>query len=889
MISTLCSQDEAVRENRNNIQNRIFCNFTLTTLHLMKSKTLLLLFLAQWFTLSGQINDHAPYLLTGSTPGVLTECTHASPLQTIRLGGAEGMEFKVLDGDGMEYFHSKAGVLAGFRAGGALGTQTVSISDRKGREVHRLNFKLDASTVVDDGDYYTGMFRMFEHGMRLFAKDGMGTTRFRGTTYHHYVYWLLDHYHTMKGMQYFEGIGHEIVDLFREAQRENGMVMSNVRRFENPSYYETAYGPEFTDRYEGDLVFVRQPSENHCEYIYALILYHGWKATGDDIYLERNIASAAAALDYSVSDELRWSARYKLLKRVYTIDSWDFQVKDPYTPDLGPGTDMMVHREKSKFGIFFGDNTGYALACDRMAELYLHLGDQAAAEKFSSRAAVIRENLNRLSWNGRFFTHFIDEDDQVVRDLGVEEKAQVSHSNMYSVNRILTHDQNVAIINTYLDLKENLPRGSPGEWYAIYPPFEKGFGKHNQKWQYMNGGIAGHAAGELAKGAYENGYEGYGTDILNRLYELGRDNRYMVAFAYTGAYPDPPDPVYTPVDLAGSANMDIKAPGRNGTTAWMAESEGNDMRNLPVGEQAFAGVDYKIADPESNQGKSVIAVSSVDPFPDHVIVPVSAQAGCIYLLHASNRVGNENVCGSIIFNYADGSSATQYIIKGKHLSSWWFPELRSDRAGIAWRGSSMKSLDVGISWAAIDNPQPEKEIEHITIQSAVDKSIYAVMGLTLSDVPHYVKPPLVSYGGPNNWAAGTAMSGLIEGLCGVQDRSFRFEKPKIAPRWSSADTDSVHVTVRYGASDGYVAYRYRHDSSLREVFMEITGSGDEALCHVLLPEGAGQVREVIVEGESVDFTIPAIGSSVYVDFQLTNLHPAGVVIRYQAELPRKII
>ena len=396
----------------------------------------------------------------------------------------------------------------------------------------------------------------------------------------------------------------------------------------------------------------------------------------------------------------------------------------------------------------------------------------------------------------------------------------------------------------------------------------------------MNGGIAGHAAGELAKGAYENGYEGYGTDILNRLYELGRDNRYMVAFAYTGAYPDPPDRVYTPVDLSSSVNMDIKAPGRYGTTSWMVESEGNDMRNLPVGEQVFAGVDYMIADPDLNQGKSVIAVSSVDPFPDHVMVPVSAKAGCIYLLHASNRVGNENVCGSMIFNYADGSSATQYIIKGKHLSSWWFPELGSNRAGTAWRGSNMKSLDVGISWAAIDNPQPQKEIEHITIQSAVDGSIYAVMGLTLSDVPHYVKPPLVSYGGPNNWAAGTAMSGLIEGLCGIQDRSVRFEKPKIAPRWSSADTDSVSVTVRYRASDGYVAYQYRHDNSLRKVSLEVTGSGDEALCHILLPEGAGQVMEVTLEGEPVDFTTSVSGTSAYVDFLLPSLHPAEVIIRY---------
>ncbi len=124
-----------------------------------------------------------------------------------------------------------------------------------------------------------------------------------------------------------------------------------------------------------------------------------------------------------------------------------------------------------------------------------------------------------LSWNGRFYTHFIDEDPSVKRNLGVDEKSQIAQGNMYSINRGLTHEMDVAIINTYLDLQKHLPAGSPGEWYAIYPPFEKGFGQHNQKWQYMNGGVAGHAAGELARGAYENGYEDYGSDILKKLYQ----------------------------------------------------------------------------------------------------------------------------------------------------------------------------------------------------------------------------------------------------------------------------------------------------------------------------------------------------------------------------------
>ena len=821
-----------------------------------------------------------PVLLTASAAGVFQACTRAEPLQMIYLAGAEGNAVSVFDGARKEYFHAENAQLLKFKAGGSLGIHTVRIYDRKKRVLDELNFTLDARTRVDDNGYYAGMFDLFEHGMRLFGKNGVGTTRFRGQTYHHFVHWLLDHYHTMKGMQYFEGIGHEIVDLFRLGQRENGMVMSNVRRLQHPSYWETAYGPEFTSRYDGDLVFIRQPTENHCEYIYVLILYLGWKATGDGQYLERNIASADKALDYSVMNELRWSEKFKLLKRAFTIDSWDFQVRDEYTPDLGVGSNMMIHPGKTKFGIFYGDNTGYALACDRMAELYSHLGDDQKAEKYRQRALGIRMNLDSLSWNGRFFTHFIDEDESIERKLGVDIYAQISHSNMYSLNRNLNPEQNLAILRTYQELKEDLPSGSPGEWYAIYPPFQRGFGEHNEIWQYMNGGIAGHAAGELARGAFENGQEAYGRDILERLCELGRANRYMVAFAYTGAYPEPPEPAYETIDLSENANMDIRAPGGREAKAWMLEHEGNDMRNLPVGRQVLAGIDFHITDPSLNGGRSVLAVSTAEALPDRIDIPVNRHAACVYLLHASNRVGNENVCGSICFHYGDGESATQYIIKGKHLSSWWFPSLRSDRGGIAWRGENLESLDVGVSWTAIDNPHPDKDISSISIQSAKDKSIYAVLAMTLSDQPHYVKPPLVSYGGPNNWAAGTAMAGLIEGLCGVRDRGTRFDEPVLAPRWAGSKTDSATVIVRYAASDGYVAYRYRHLPQEKTIIMEVTGSGEDSQMHVLLPEGVPAAREVLVDGKPVEFKTVLMGCSVYTDFSLVSLHPRVIKISY---------
>jgi hypothetical protein len=351
---------------------------------------------------------------------------------------------------------------------------------------------------------------------------------------------------------------------------------------------------------------------------------------------------------------------------------------------------MVVVPGKTKYGVFFGDNTGYFEACNQVAEMYDSTGQESKATIYRKRGADVLKNLMKLSWNGNFFTHFIDEDPTVKRKLGVDEKTQIAQGNMYSINRGLPHRVNTAIIKTYQQLKNNLPVGSPGEWYAIYPPFEKGFELHNRKWQYMNGGIAGHAIGELARGAYETGYENYGSDILARLLSLGKKYSTKIWFSYTGSIPPPPPaPVFKTVDIGGFTNMDLWDRGGEGSFTWMnagkagnaLRSEGNDMRGLPVGEQTFSGIKFHVIDPAKNNRKAVVGVSTIKGFPAAVDIPVNDKAGSIYLLHSSSDNVPSNVAGAITFLYADGSKASQYLMKNQHVANWWFTALKpKDRA-----------------------------------------------------------------------------------------------------------------------------------------------------------------------------------------------------------------
>jgi hypothetical protein len=825
----------------------------------------------------------APQALTlqrGNADGSLLSVDHVTPLEVLVLDTHSDGSVEVRDGADQTYFKAPCGGRLSFATGGALGLQTVIVRDTKGNEIGRATFSLDAETSIDDGGKYRDMFNLFRGGMSADVPGGVDVTKWNGRTYHFFVSWVLDNYHTAKGMKYFSPYGTDFVDMMRGAQREDGMIWSNINPGEAVAYYKTAYGPFGYVRRIGDRYFVRQPAENHPEYVYVSTIYQTWKTHGDDPWMRACLPSARKAMDYSITDPARWSQRFRLLKRVYTIDSWDFQVDDAYTPDIGLSKTMLVDPKRSKFGVFFGDNVYYAASCDELAEMLSHAGDPDAASVYSKRALEIRQRVDSLSWNGRFYTHFIDEDPAVKRDLGVDEKSQIAQGNAYSLNRGISTEHAAAIIRTYMDLKDHLPVGSPGEWYSIYPPFGRGFGQHDTMWQYMNGGVGGHVAGELARGAFENGFEPYGRDILDRLTDLGHRHGNKIWFAYTGSIPDaPPPPAYKALDLSAVANMDIEDKGGPASAPWMLMGrQGDDIRGLPTGNEEFAGIPFTVVDPLKNQRRVAIAVSHRAGLPDAVEVHVNAKAGSLYLLQTSTKPESENICGSVAFTYADGTRKVRYIMMGKQLTYWWFPELKTDYSGIAWHGPSPVANDVGLSWCAIDNPSPEKTIESIRLMAADGDGIYAVLGMTLADRAHYVAPDPISYGGPDDWAAATAMAAMVEGLAGVKDGPLTqtLTHPILAPRWDLGEPRIILSTIRYPASQGYVTYRFAFDPGAREITVNVTGNAASMAGHFLLPPKTDAVRSVEVDGRPASHSLAHVSASTYVDLEVPT-HGAHVV------------
>jgi hypothetical protein len=307
-----------------------------------------------------------------------------------------------------------------------------------------------------------------------------------------------------------------------------------------------------------------------------------------------------------------------------------------------------------------------------------------------------------------------------------------------------------------------------------------------------------------------------------------------------------------------------------------------------------------------------------------VDLPVHAKAPCVYLLHTVAHTGLGGVGGTITLHYAGGTTFSQYVVVGHNVLPWshWLylpaPNPGNNRKSteIAWRRSGRAPLNVQLVAYGLDNPHPDLEIERITLTAAEDGALWAVLGVTLSgspspapnprpgggspslapsprpgggsgDHPVYFRPDPVSFGIPDSWGAAAVVYALIEGLVGVVDEGVAYGQARLAPRWAAAGVGQAAAgvgqaaaAVKYPASNGYVAYRYRHDPDHRWIEIEVTGSGEACHCHVLLPAEAATVQSVRAGDQPLEFAFTRVEGSPYVDFTVNLPGPHMVRIYY---------
>jgi len=316
--------------------------------------------------------------------------------------------------------------------------------------------------------------------------------------------WIRDHEEITRGARYLFSDLKSAVNAFAATQSYDGRIFDNV----------TTTPETKTGERENWEKWVRVQVEADVEYRFVKAAYIAWQSSGDDEWMQALLPQLDLALHYVMHHPWRWDPEHQLVKRAYTIDTWDFDYTAGRTPWLN--FDITEH---TFWGIFHGDNSGMVESAGMLAAMYAYVGDDEKAAYWKEVAAGIAERANKLLFNGRFYTHFYKLS-QVTID-GVDESEQLSLSNPMAIVRgMATPTIAKAVIEEYQRREQETGVFAP--WWGIHPPFPDGlFGDEKLiGGAYINGGIFPMSGAELALAAMENGFERYGVTQLRRYMDI---------------------------------------------------------------------------------------------------------------------------------------------------------------------------------------------------------------------------------------------------------------------------------------------------------------------------------------------------------------------------------
>ncbi len=325
------------------------------------------------------------------------------------------------------------------------------------------------------------------------------------------INWLRDHIHEMKAYKHWEYDIKSYLDFMIENQHPDGFFYEIACVHDN---IHTRIVNEDCVKYfpEDGIALVNIELEADIEYLVVEGAVTVFKATGDEEWLKKVLPSLEKGIDYMTSDPKRWDSEHGLVKRPFTIDTWDFVYGSK-------GDDRNIH-PTTPMSIMHGDNTGVYAAMINLAEINRRFRNEERALSWESRARTLKENLDKYCWNGSHYIHQLHLNHNGAE--GADENKILSLSNTYDINRgATTPQQSEAIIEEYI--RRSKTGKTFAEFFSIDPPYEKFInhqGEYYKVGEYVNGGLSTFTAGELSKAAFQNGFEDYGWDILCRVREM---------------------------------------------------------------------------------------------------------------------------------------------------------------------------------------------------------------------------------------------------------------------------------------------------------------------------------------------------------------------------------
>lgn len=392
-----------------------------------------------------------------------------------------------------KFIATDSGGLIETTVGGQLGINKIYLTSQGKLITPKAEIQIEAQNIISSGLPDLDIF--YSRVRAWMAQDiaycqGIKGYRSPDTNY----IWIRDHTHQSKGFCYWEEDMTGAIDWFFANQKSDG---------------------SFDDICPGG----RMEVEADVEYLMAIAVYRAWQATGDNQWMFSHLDQLEKGLKYTMSDRDRWNGNYRLVKRPFTIDTWDFQWRD--------GTNL-IH-EKTPFGFMSGDNSGLYEAARLLSEMFTVKGDLTKGGYWQRIAEEIKSRSNRYLWNedGGYYKSFFHLDEPVP-GVNINENEVLSLSNVYNLNRgdFVSQPRGKRIIEEYRRRGETVEwKGQRffQEWFSVNPDYggnKWGTLSADKSGEYVNGGIMPLVGGELSRAAFERGFEEYGLRELLEYIEL---------------------------------------------------------------------------------------------------------------------------------------------------------------------------------------------------------------------------------------------------------------------------------------------------------------------------------------------------------------------------------
>lgn len=148
--------------------------------------------------------------------------------------------------------------------------------------------------------------------------------------------WIRDHVHVMKAMRHWEYDLKSFLDFIIATQRPDGQFYELIKQMDDV-HWQFVNEDCLVFYPEDNLSLVRLELEADIEYLVVEGAVYLYRTTGDDAWLEWARPKLEKGIDYITSDPKRWDEALGLVKRPFTIDTWDFTCR----PDAGTMYDVI--------------------------------------------------------------------------------------------------------------------------------------------------------------------------------------------------------------------------------------------------------------------------------------------------------------------------------------------------------------------------------------------------------------------------------------------------------------------------------------------------------------------------------------------------------------------